>query len=200
MTPPAPGQTAWTETTLRTFIADANGAFPAGSLVLDEKGNLYGTTLGGNNNRGVAFELSPPTQPDGDWTETVLHGFSGPDDLPRAGRCCDRRMEPCSVQPSEGGPSFNNGLVFELLPPTAHSAGWREKTLFAFSDGVGSAPEAGVISDSQGNLYGTTAGGGQFGSGVVFELSPPAKGGTVGPRRCCTRSPAAATEARLLRA
>lgn len=59
------------ETVLYTFTG-ANGAFPESSLLLDKKGNLYGTTsYGGVHGRGIVFKLAP------DATETVLHSFKG---------------------------------------------------------------------------------------------------------------------------
>lgn len=61
------------------------------------------------------------------------------------------------------------GLVFELSPS---GGGWKETVLYAFSGPDGSVPEAGVVFDSHGNLYGTTAGGGAYNDGTVFELTP----------------------------
>lgn len=49
-----------------------------------------------------------------------------------------------------------------------------ETVLYSFSGGAdGGFPEAGVIRDSAGNLYGTTTSGGNGGTGVVFKLTPP---------------------------
>jgi hypothetical protein len=67
-----------------------------------------------------------------------------------------------------------------------------ETVLYPFTGGSdGAGPSAGLIADSKGNLFGTTAGGGA-GYGVVFELSPPLPVGP-GPRRCFTPSRGAAT-------
>jgi uncharacterized repeat protein (TIGR03803 family) len=73
-----------------------------------------------------------------------------------------------------GGGSSNDGTVFELSPG---ANGWTEKVLHNFrKDGTdGVTPEAGVIIDAAGNLYGTAARGGS-GLGIVFELSPDAGG------------------------
>jgi uncharacterized repeat protein (TIGR03803 family) len=70
------------------------------------------------------------------------------------------------------------GAVFELTPPVAPARVWTERVLYAFTGGDdGDRPQAGLIFDGAGNLYGTTGGGGTAGVGTVFELSPPASEG-----------------------
>lgn len=67
------------------------------------------------------------------------------------------------------------GTVFMISSP-----GWTESVLYSFqgpSIGDGSNPQAGLVADAKGNLYGTTASGGAFDSGTVFELTPPAMAG-----------------------
>jgi uncharacterized repeat protein (TIGR03803 family) len=72
------------------------------------------------------------------------------------------------------------GTVFQL---TSTSGGWAESVLYAFTGGTdGASPEASVIFDKVGNLYGTANYGGTagcgFGNGVAFELSPGSGGWT----------------------
>jgi len=62
-----------------------------------------------------------------------------------------------------------------VLTPGAWAAG-KYKILYRFSGTDGASPQAGLIFDAAGNLYGTTASGGAFGAGTVFELSPGANG------------------------
>lgn len=71
----------WKETVLYRFAGGDTGYAPAGGLVFDIVGNLYGTTaLGGKyQNSGVAYELSP--QPSGGWKYTVLHSFGTTGDV-----------------------------------------------------------------------------------------------------------------------
>jgi len=67
------------------------------------------------------------------------------------------------------------GTVFMLTAPN-----WTETVLYSFQGQTGddgSGPQAGLIFDTEGNLYGTTASGGKLGYGTVFELSPPATPG-----------------------
>ena len=62
-----------TETILHIFNS-SDGAAPRGGVILDAKGNLYGTTTyGGDHNSGTVYKLTPSG---GLWTETVLHSFN----------------------------------------------------------------------------------------------------------------------------
>ena len=77
----------------------------------------------------------------------------------------------------EGGVG-NGGTIFQMTPPTIVGGAWSEKVLYAFGGvGDGVEPEAGLIADKTGALYGTTFLGGANGLGTVFKLIPPA---TVG--------------------
>src|SRR5580698_4872809 len=71
----------WTQTILYNFTGGYDGANPESNLVMGSNGALYGTTKsGGLDNQGTVFELAPPAQPGGAWTETVLHPFTGAGD------------------------------------------------------------------------------------------------------------------------
>ena len=71
--------------------------------------------------------------------------------------------------------------MFELTPSAG--GGWTEQVLHSFGNGTdGADPEAGLISDAAGNLYGTTLWGGTgfwngYGCGTVYQLTPSAGGG-----------------------
>jgi uncharacterized repeat protein (TIGR03803 family) len=76
------------------------------------------------------------------------------------------------------GGRYGYGAVFRLAPPTAPGKAWTETVLYSFLGGLdGSGPSASLVADSLGNLYGTTPGGGRFGTGVAYRLSPPSKHG-----------------------
>lgn len=75
---------------------------------------------------------------------------------------------------TEFGGTGDNGAVFELSPPVGKGGKWTETVLYSFTGGSdGSAPNAGLVFDHAGNLYGTTFGGGNclYDCGVVFRLA-----------------------------
>ena len=172
-----PGWAQATEKILYTFSVLTDGENPQPGVVIDSKGNLYGTTLnGGVDYEGTVFELTPNS--DGSWTEQVIHsfsGFNGTSDgaLPFGGLTSDSKGNLYGTT-DVGGPNYD-GTVFELSPGS--NSTWTETILYGFTGGSdGNAPFAGVVSDSAGNLYGTTQSGGTVGFGTVFELTPGANG------------------------
>ena len=74
------------------------------------------------------------------------------------------------------GGTQNLGTIFKLTPDG--EGGWTDMVLHSFGEGTdGFFPEAGLIFDAAGNLYGTTSGGGIHSGGTIFELSPDGGGG-----------------------
>jgi uncharacterized repeat protein (TIGR03803 family) len=66
--------------------------------------------------------------------------------------------------------AYGQGSVFKL---TLTNGAWAESLLYSFTGGSdGAAPEAGVVFDVAGNLYGTTVEGGSYNFGTVYELTP----------------------------
>lgn len=79
LSPPAQGQTAWTETVIHSFqpFATADGSFPTAGVTFDKSGNLYGTTsAGGASYLGAVYELSPPASSGTPWTEALVYSFA----------------------------------------------------------------------------------------------------------------------------
>ena len=162
----------WTETVLYSFAGGADGSDPAGELIFDAAGNLYGTTAGGGaNNDGTVFELSPGAT---GWTETVLHSFNDSDGaFPRAGLVFDGAGSLYGTTAS-GGKPLDLGVVFQLSPTS--KGHWNEKVILEFGHRAdGGGPDGTLIFDAAGNLYGTASGGYQV-AGSVFELTPLANG------------------------
>ncbi len=159
----------WTVNTLHDFGSGTDGQYPLyGDLIWDQKGNIYGTTTGGGTfGYGTVYELAPSGN---GYTESVLYSFSGSGGrFPYAGLVFDDKGNLFGT--TFAGGSDDYGTVFELTYVVG--VGWTEKVLYDFEYFDGDAPVGGLIFDSSGNLYGTTAGGGRFcGAVTVFELSP----------------------------
>ncbi len=177
LTPPARGETTWTETVLYSFGAfPDDGENPYAGLVFGENGALYSTTLeGGTSTYGTVFKLTPPRSGQNAWTETVLYSFgaSSPDDgaYPYGGLVFGENGALYSTT-SAGGTS-ENGTVFKLSPPARGETAWTETVLYSFGTTPvdGAEPSAGLILGSDGALYGTTLLGGASGHGTVFALT-----------------------------
>lgn len=207
LTPPAAGRTIWTETILHAFGGPGDGLLPKGTLVMDAGGALYGTTAIGGAGRlfaagggliaagdGTVFRLSPPSVAGGQWIETILHSFSGHGSVgenadgvaPMDGLVLDASGN-LYGETEYGGPASAGGcpgglgVVFELSPPHGTS-GWTETVLHSFAscDTYPISPGGGLTRDANGALYGHADGGfwQGHGRGLVFQLTPPATGGT----------------------
>jgi uncharacterized repeat protein (TIGR03803 family) len=140
---------------------DEDGNGPYGTLALDPKGNLYGTTgFGGASDTGTVFEVVPNTK-----KETVLYNFTGFADggYPYGGVIRDKNGNLYGTT-SVGGANYY-GTTFELVKGT-------ETVLHNFAGSDGKYPFCALIQDSKGDFYGTTTGGGSDGWGVVWEITP----------------------------
>jgi uncharacterized repeat protein (TIGR03803 family) len=216
LTPPAKGQTDWTETVLYSFCALPNcsdGSTPVAGLIFeneiardveghadahhvaDKHGALYGTTFSGGRafNSGTIFKLAPPPRGQTDWTETVLYSFAGgPSDghNPSGGLMADRRGALYGTTEAGGAGQPGGGIVFKLAPPAKHQSDWTETVLYDFCSlsncSDGSGPQAGLIADGKGALYSTTEGGGSERHGTVFKLDLRDRGFGSDPDRAGT--------------
>jgi len=167
---------------LYKFQDGSDGAFPSGPLVIDTAGNLYGTTREseGGDGWGNVFEL---VRQNGAWTLKILYTF-----CPNGNYCPDGALSEAGLtypgQQSEnlydgtsplfgtasfGGQANNDGVVFEIQPQNGN---WNYAVIYDFCSQAncadGGGPEAPLLEDASGNLYGTTV---QYG-GNVFELAP----------------------------
>jgi uncharacterized repeat protein (TIGR03803 family) len=189
------------EKVLYSFQGGNDGAVPAGGMVFDKQGNLYGATSDGGSgctagSCGTVFQLVPPANKSGAWSENILHNFQGQDgSIPEGGVILDAAGNvygttgyggsgPCTLF----GSSVGCGVVYEMVPPKKKNGVWTEKVLYSFlGDQDGQFPIGDLTFDAAGNLYGATQFGGGFGScdspfyqhcGTIFKLSPPkTKGG-----------------------
>jgi hypothetical protein len=201
-----PASASWKEKVLYSFQGGADGSFPGGGLIFDKAGNLYGVTVqGGATNCppgwcGTIYELSPPKQKGGAWTEAVLYVFKGHDQNDGSGPTgrllADSSGNLYGVTGYGGsgpcvlfGTPTGCGTVYEPSPPKQKGGAWTESVLYNFQGGKdGDLPSGTLVFDKAGNLYGVTLFGGGKGTscdifyggtcGTVFKLSPPkTKGG-----------------------
>jgi uncharacterized repeat protein (TIGR03803 family) len=146
-----------------------DGATPGlGVLAMDNSGDLYGTTSGGGCCGGTVFRLAP--RAGGHWQHRVLYEFKGGwrGEGPGAGVVRDGAGNLYGT--TVYGGKYGNGVVYELSPQK--SGRWRYTVLHAFAYSDGAQPDANLILDDKGNLYGTAATGGEYGNGIVFEVTP----------------------------
>jgi uncharacterized repeat protein (TIGR03803 family) len=182
---PNAAKTKWTETVLYSFCAQSgctDGAGPQAGLIMEAAGRLYGTTENGGayGSYGTVFELTPNAAKT-KWTESVLYSFKGGQDgdAPVAGLIIDAgHLYGTTLRGGAyGHGTVFGGTVFELTPNAAKTK-WTETVLYSFCAQSGCTdgefPQAGLMMDSAGRLYGTTNLGGAYGYGTVFELTPNA--------------------------
>ena len=179
----------WTESVLQCFTGGPEGGEPVGGVIFDAAGNLYGTTpYGGGSTRcgtyyvtpslgpspgcGTVFKLAP--NPDGTWTESVLHSFTGGADgaVPAAGLTLGPAGNFYGTTMYGGAPSVCGGkgcgVVFKLAPNPDGT--WTETVLHDFTDTPGAYPFGGVVLDKADHLYGTAQGDFTKTFGDVFEI------------------------------
>ena len=165
------------ETVLYSFTGGDDGGYPIANPVVGANGALYGTAYGGTAGYGVVFELLPPDQPGGTWTETVLYNFTGGDDQnPEGSLVIGAHGELFGVTNGNGYQDYW-GEVFELQPPSQPGGAWTETVLYGFNSNIlaiGEIPNSLTIGPG-GVLYGTTRVGAEI-HGTVYEVRPPAAG------------------------
>jgi uncharacterized repeat protein (TIGR03803 family) len=142
------------------FTGEPDGRYPAAPLTY-VGGTLYGTTVaGGKNNLGSVFSVHVANG-----KESVLYSFSGTDGAsPQAGLLLKNGTLYGTT--AEGGAYSNDGTVFSVDP-----SGSGEHVLHNFAGSDGRFPQAGLISDPSGTLYGTTHFGGVSGYGTLFSIN-----------------------------
>ncbi|MGA2373793.1 MAG: choice-of-anchor tandem repeat GloVer-containing protein [Candidatus Korobacteraceae bacterium] len=195
----APAQTF---TVLHTFTGGADGYAPT-SVVSDGAGNLYGDAAYGGNYEsscnyvgtqtgcGVVFKMSHHGS---SWIFDPLASFDGAngyDPLQGITIAPNGTLYSTTFYGGPGGPECRSfgpgcGTVVELRPPASFcqsfSCPWTVSDIHQFVGGPsdGQFPELGSLTmDAAGNLYGTTLSGGEYGDGMVYEMSPSGNGWTM---------------------
>ncbi|WP_161554290.1 choice-of-anchor tandem repeat GloVer-containing protein [Stenotrophobium rhamnosiphilum] len=160
---------AGTLTTLHSFAGgttDGNG--PSAGLVPGSDGNFYGVTfLGGTNNNGTVFKITPSG------TLTTLYSFTGGADGGRSTVALVQGNDGNFYGTTPYGGSGSTGTVFKITPTGVLT------TLYSFStNGNNGVAASALVLGSDGNFYGTTNRGGKFatpttsGYGTAFRISP----------------------------
>ena len=176
LTLPAPGGT-WQEAVLHSFPGGGDGSYPAATLVMGSRGELYGVTeTGGGPNAGTVFSMTPPGPDGGPWTQHVLYTFAG-------GAAGANPTKAVTIEPRTGaiygttrnGGTQNFGTVFLLAPPASSGGPWTKTTLHSFMDANDGAYPNELLLGDKGVIYGTTSG--YSTQGNVFALEPPASPG-----------------------
>jgi uncharacterized repeat protein (TIGR03803 family) len=174
LTPPAAGQTQWTETVIYNFSSSgAEGAGPYSGVVMGANGTLFGVTRGGGaNGVGAAFKLAPPIPPSTQWSYTKIFDFSSAlGGVPIGAPAFDGAGALIGVANTGGAAGY--GSIYKLTPPTTSGTLWSGAALYNFAGGAdGSHPLATPVADPSGTMYGTAYQGGS-GYGVVYQLTPP---------------------------
>ncbi len=177
---PSSGAVAGTYEWIATYSGDANNSVanpggvyaiatasfsggqpaPYASLIEDSQGDLFGTTFnGGANGEGSVYEIAP-----GSGTMITLASFNGDDGLnPDSGVIEDSRGDLFGT--TESGGAESDGVVYEVP-----AGGGAIIDIASFNGTDGEYPEAGLIEDKAGDLFGTALNGGAYGDGVVFEI------------------------------
>jgi uncharacterized repeat protein (TIGR03803 family) len=134
-------------------------------LAFDAAGNVYGTAFGTTHGDcGLVYEL----QKSNNYAPVIAYAFTGSNDGcdPFGSLILDSAGNIFGTAYSGG--AANAGTVYELTPA---DGAWQETTLHSFSVSDGDRPQSGLVTDGQGNWFGTTAAGGSGSWGTVFELS-----------------------------
>src|SRR5499427_9962393 len=155
---------ATTTKLIYSFAGDADGEYTDTELVMDSAGNLYGTSVqGGTYASGTVFQVTP------EGVHTVLYSFTGGADggEPYKGVTLDSQgnLYGTAVVGGTGGncPESGCGVVYKL---TRSGSTWSQSVIYNFTGGNdGYGPGSGLTFDKNGNLYGTTPTGGQYGFG-----------------------------------
>jgi len=176
-----PSAGGWNYSQLYSFpgsYSGPDGNLPAGSLAIDQSGNLYGVAqAGGANGLGAVYELSPLG--DGTYTEKIIFSFNGTNgQLPNSTPVFDSAGNLYGTTEFGGNQNVCQpsgcGTVYRL---NHHANGtWSETVLFAFNKNNGWEIAGPPVFDSAGNLYAPSTAGGTQGNGLIFELIPTATG------------------------
>ncbi len=165
-----------------------SGPYDVSGLIRDTAGSLYGTTsIGGANNGGVVFKLTP-TAAGNKWTIKLLYSFCAKPSCadgtePLGGLTYDGASSGAAYDGAsplygmtEGGGANGGGTVYSLIKGTGPKGNYKHTVLYGFCQksacADGAQPNWGLVVDTGGQrFYGVThRGGANGGNGVLFKL------------------------------
>jgi uncharacterized repeat protein (TIGR03803 family) len=171
----------WQEQVIYSFLPypDPDLRAPVANVVLDSQGDVYGCAQYGTHGQGGIFELKPPAQQGGAWTETTLYNFGDAPQDPIAVATtvngfgqegCGITIDPATnilYGTSYGGGAYDYGTIFSLTPPAAGQTAWSESIIHSFKGNVsdGEYPVAPPL-----KVGSTYYGGNMF--GVIYSFTP----------------------------
>jgi hypothetical protein len=187
LTPPVPPSTMWTASTIYNFQGAPDGEYPGSGVIAGPNGTLVGTSAYGgtmNNPRfcppgggcGTVFELTPPAEPGGLWTNQIIVDFPAAN-VDTFGLV----MGPNGVfygatqyGGAEACDDYGCGSIYEVEPPSTPGGSWTRMPIHHFPGGLdGEFPNSPLVVGANGVLYGTFQQGGAFNYGGIFSLTPP---------------------------
>jgi uncharacterized repeat protein (TIGR03803 family) len=175
LSPPPQSGGVWAASVLHDFSPLAGGFGPVSGVTFDSSGNFYGSTAESTGPRadGTVFRLNPPSQTGGPWGGSTLFEFGGQDgSYPNRSTPALDASGNLWITTASGG-TYDAGTLVELAPPASSGQSWVQKLVYSFSNSWnGGAPAYGVTIGPDGTLYGTTAGGGDNSSGIVYQYKP----------------------------
>jgi uncharacterized repeat protein (TIGR03803 family) len=149
-------------TPMYAFTNGADGGYPKGGLVEGLDGNFYGTTtLGGTNNQGTIFKVTPQG------VLTPLYSFTNGADGATPECALALGADGSFYGTATNGGSQGVGVVYKV------TAAGVLTPLYSFTNGVdGAMPVAGLVEGADGNFYGAASSGGTYFMGTLYEISP----------------------------
>jgi uncharacterized repeat protein (TIGR03803 family) len=168
LSPPKSGASRYYGLTVAYYFTSGL-TLPASGVVFGKRGEIYGVAGVTNSancpsgeNCGGVYALVPTST---GYTEHVIHLFGiRPGDV----------MEPSGNLLAKQGGFFGTTLVGGLGEGTVYqvTGNHRYHRIYVFQGPDGAYPTGSLIADNTGTLYGTTSGGGAYGKGTVFRLTP----------------------------
>ena len=170
------GDGTYQEVVLSIFHGRRDGESPEGGVIVDPKGNIFGSTEFGGGGTGCnngdsgcgtifALRKTPPG-----YQKQILFRFNGSNGYAPSADLIFGAQHSLLGTVQAGG-ATNHGLVFRLTPSPS---GWHESILYDFPGGQdGASPLSALLPDGKGGAFGTTNdGGGPADAGTVFQIVP----------------------------